>query len=441
MLDNFSVVALVLYDPSAHPGFAETLRQRFVSLDRLTGKHVAFFALVDDPRLFGKVQFREREDLIVQALGRTRRHPQTLRGSSQALCDQTLALAMTADIPYAALPCVMFTTRLDATSWSWVSVTPDTLDTCFKTLVRLTSSTRDMVRDAHSRASWVALQLSSDSDVQSKDRGIDELTVAQRSTVPPFGETHARRRLAAALADTLAVTQRRRPAPRLDLHEALGNRQKTTESPQQLSELLDDVLLRTLLARLGDEPRHERDRDWLAEMEPEARVAFHTARFLLEHHQQGLDTGIAVAALGKALEVTANGTAIQCLRHAHGVTMPRYFRSHDPGRGPIPIPIPMWGADGYVELNERRAREPWHALTLGEIYAVLKEEAKHLPALSEEVERLVILTHELSPLRNRGIHVGGVDLELARTFLTTLGDEGQRGLFARLAAGVARLRS
>ena len=62
-------------------------------------------------------------------------------------------------------------------------------------------------------------------------------------------------------------------------------------------------------------------------------------------------------------------------------------------------------------------------------------------ALSEEVERLVILTHELGPLRNRGVHVGGVDLELARPFLTTLGDEGQRGLFARLAAGVARLRS
>ena len=64
------------------------------------------------------------------------------------------------------------------------------------------------------------------------------------------------------------------------------------------------------------------------------------------------------------------------------------------------------------------------------------------PPLSEEVERLVILTYELGPLRNRGVHVGGgVDLELARTFLSTLGDEGQRGLFARLAAGVARLRS
>lgn len=276
--------------------------------------------------------------------------------------------------------------------------------------------------------------------------------------MPPFGETHARRRLGSALADTLAITRGGRPRrgsahrhlwnqeppepPSWALASALRVRQETPETHDPASELLEDLLLRAFLARLAAGWSEGRlTHDWMADLEPEAQAAFRTATFLIEHDPPGLDTGIAVAALGKALEVAANGTAIQCLRHAHGVTMPPYFRSHDPGRGAIPIRIHWWRDDGHVELNERSARERWHALTLGQIDAVLDEDGARLPHLGDEVRELRALSIGLGPLRNHGIHVGGVELDLARDYLQRFQEHGRHGLFARLAEAVARLRS
>lgn len=459
MLDRFPVVALVLYDPSVHTAFAQALGAGFIELDERTRGQVAFFALVSDDALFRHIRFRRRDDLFVAALrdrgggGRLYRAP---RAPSE-LSEHTLAMAMTAYIPYAALPCVMFTTRLDAPSWSWVSVTPSSLVPCFDALVRLTRSTRDLCRDPASRAWWVARRLSSDPAVQSEDHEPYALSEAQRSTVPPFGETHASRRLASALADTLAIAHGRRP------RHGLGHRnlwpQGVPHAPSPMSaearllrqeplrdhdaaDPLDELLLDALLARLAAGSGHvRRTHPWMADLEPEAQAALRTAQFLIDQNLPGLDTGIAVAALGKALEVAANGTAIQSLRHAHGVTMPPYFRSHDPGRGAIPIRIHDWGGDSHVELNERRTRERWHALTLAEIKAVLKEDGWRLPHLDEEVRDLRTLSKGLGPLRNHGAHVGGVEPHVARDHLQCFHEHGQRGLFARLAAAVARLRS
>jgi hypothetical protein len=294
--------------------------------------------------------------------------------------------------------------------------------------------------------------------LQSEDHEHDDLSEAQRSTVPPFGATHTRRRLATALAETLAITRhsKARPGskhrhlwnqvapddPRLALTRALQSRHSTPEALDPDAELLDDLLLQAFLARLAADRSDRRlVHHWIADLEPEAQAAFRTGTFLIEHNPPGLDTGIAIAALGKALEVAANGTAIQGLRHAHGVTMPPYFRSHDPGRGAIPVRIRWWRGDGHVDLNERRARERWHALTLGQIDAVLAEDGARLPHLNDEVRELRALSTGLGPLRNQGVHVGAVEPELAQVYLERFVDQGRRGLFARLAEAVARLRS
>ncbi|WP_102345903.1 hypothetical protein [Bacillus sp. Marseille-P3661] len=124
-LENYSVFAFILHDPTVHQDFHELFEKQFKNLHYSSGKHLVFFGLVDSPqnyRLIGERPFYSDVREMMESYENELNHE----------FDPTytaFAIANSLNIQPDMLPAIVVTHDTRMRSYRWYRTCPDKLET------------------------------------------------------------------------------------------------------------------------------------------------------------------------------------------------------------------------------------------------------------------------------------------------------------------------